>query len=236
MARKKHRFYKFIGILIIIVAIIFLAIFWDSIENGTRITSIIGILGIIAAVYIVYQPKTISKKDKEDDIKQTDKEYMDRIKYTKDISQIRNDLAMKAQEISVYFTSALSTSNIKTDARKKIKDAIDLYEQGQFSSSIVTVGVALEASVNETIARLNASHKIKLSGARQKQLSLYQKIIHLFINKKLSDTDLNKLNIIRKYRNMNAHAASKQEMLVDSNNARLVIELGIELIEKIQNL
>lgn len=225
-----------ISIVIILAAMGCLIYFWKIIDTSTKATTSLGIITIIAVVYYSsFKPLFLKDKEINKEIRQTDKEYEKKIRPIQDTKKVEYELSKKAQELSIYLRNELITSNIETESRENIKEAIELYEEGKFANCIFQIGRSLEGCVGNVIDSLNKKHIIKLSESKQKRISLAEKINFLFSKKKISYTDLSKLHIIRKYRNITAHR-SKDEIIDASKNAKLVIELGIELIEKIQKL
>lgn len=64
-------------------------------------------------------------------------------------------------------------------------------------------------------------------------MNMYNKLAFLTEKKKISNIESSKLDLLRKYRNNVAHPSKSN---VIAKDARLVIELGIELTATIQQL
>ena len=223
------------SIVLILGAILCIIYFWQKIGTSTKAMGIMGIIGIIITIYNSTFKPLIMGSYKEKEIKETEEEYEKEIEHIQDIKKVQNRLSMEAQEISVYLRKELEKTNINYENKEAIRSAVELYENGKFENSILEVGRTLEKCVNCVLESLNKKHILKLSVSKQRKMSLGKKVEFLFSEKKISHFDLSKLDIIRKYRNFSAHP-SKEEMINASKNAKLVIELGIELIEKIEDL
>jgi len=140
--------------------------------------------------------------------------------------QLERVIEKSSLDIAFYLRSKLSNSKVPDGYYKEFEKAIALFSDGFHQYAIIHSTLILEDFIN-------AKMKGKIDKARLSQMTLAEKVNYLQSKKRIGNLDKIKFDLIRSCRNISAHELASKDLQEVFNMAKMLIEISIDLCEKL---